>query len=289
MSTEESRGCSGFRILLLVLTLQQPESMNSSAAAILCDPRPSEHIVCSYADDNDLADAVTLFASAGLAKKEAVILVVTAKHSDLIRRRLEHEGFNVPELQESGRLLLADAGDVLATFLLDGIINEQRFKTGLGSMIDAARQHVARTRPVRLFGEMVDLIWISNPDATLRLEQLGNEVIESHSVTVLCAYAVGGSKPTSLPAPLLACHSHALSMADAEYGSQSVFKLHTWCVAIRREKDYRHVITIPAGASVTLLSGDLPRTGVVQVLYRDQPLQMLAVDLRTHGVLDASV
>ena len=96
---------------------------------------------------------------------------------------------------------------MLASFLLDGRIDEHRFKTGLGSMIDAPRQHRGPTRPVRVFGEMVDLIWISNPEATLRLEQLGNEVIESHSVTVLCAYSLGGSKPASLPAPLLTCHS----------------------------------------------------------------------------------
>ena len=72
--------------------------MNSPVAAVLCDPRPSDHIVYSYADDNDLVIAVTLFASAGLAKKEAVILVVTAIHSDAIRQRLEHEGFKTQEL-----------------------------------------------------------------------------------------------------------------------------------------------------------------------------------------------
>ena len=280
---------AGFRIFLLVLTLQQPESMNSSAAAILCDPRPSDHIVYSYADDNDLADAVTLFASAGLAKKEAVILVVTAKHSDAIRQRLEQESFNVPELQESGRLVFADAGEVLASFLLDGRIDEQRFKIGIGSLIDAARKHLGRARPVRLFGEMVDLIWISNPKATLRLEELGNEVIASHSVTVLCAYSVGGSKPTSLPAPLVACHSQALPLAHAEYHSQSVFKLQNSCVAIRHEKDHRQMISIPAGALLTLVSGDLAKSGVVQVLYMDQTLQMLAVDLRTRSILERSV
>jgi hypothetical protein len=165
--------------------------MNSSAAAILCSPRPSDHIVCSYAEDNDLVDAVALFASAGLVKKEAVILVVAAKHTDLIRQRLEQEGFNVRELEESGRLVFADAADVLTSFLLGGRIEEHRFKTGLGSMIDTARQHRGRTRPVRLFGEMVDLIWISNPEATLRLEELGNEIIESHSVTVLCRVLAG--------------------------------------------------------------------------------------------------
>jgi len=191
--------------------------MNSSTAAVLCDPGPSDHIVYSYADDSDLVDAVVLFASAGLVKKEAVILVVTAKHSDVIRQRLEQEGFDMPELQESGQLVFANAEDMLAAFLLDGIIDEQRFKTGLGSLIDKVGTHHGRTRPVRVFGEMVDLIWTSNPDATLRLEQLGNEVIESHSVTVLCAYSVGGSKPASVPSLLLACHSHVLSITHADY------------------------------------------------------------------------
>jgi hypothetical protein len=157
--------------------------VNSAVAAVLCDPRPSDHVVYSYADANDLADGVVLFASAGLLKNEAVILVVAAKHTDVIRQRLEQEGLDMPRLQESGQLVFANAEDMLASFLLDGQIDEHRFKTGLGSMIDAARQH-RRTRPVRVFGEMVDLIWISNPEATLRLEQLGNEVIESHSVTV---------------------------------------------------------------------------------------------------------
>jgi hypothetical protein len=190
--------------------------MNTSAAAILCDPRPADHIVYSYTTDNDLAEAVTLFASAGLVKHEAVILVVAAKHTDLITQRLEQEGFDVPALQESGQLVFAAAEVLMDAFLLDGIIDEQKFKIGLGSMIDTARAHRGRTRPVRVFGEMVDLIWISNPKATLRLEELGNEVIESHSVTILCAYSIGGSKPDSLPAPLLACHSQALSIAHAE-------------------------------------------------------------------------
>jgi hypothetical protein len=190
--------------------------MKSSVAAVLCDPRSSDHIVYSYVDDNDLADGVVLFASAGLLNNEAVILVVAAKHFDLIRQRLEQEGFDMPELQESGQLVFANAEDMLASFLSDGIIDEHRFKTGLGSLIDKAGTHHGRTRPVRVFGEIVDLIWTSNPDATLRLEQLGNEVIETHSVTVLCAYSLGGENPTSLPVPLAACHSRALSMVRWE-------------------------------------------------------------------------
>ena len=63
-------------------------------------------------------------------------------------------------------------------------------------------------------------------------------------------------------------------------------KLHSPSVAMRSAKDHRKVITIPANACLTLMAGDISRTGVVEVLYMDQSLKMLAVDLRTHEVLD---
>ena len=262
--------------------------MNSLTAERLCDPRSSDHLIFAYGDDTDFEHAVTLFTGAGLTKQEAVILVVTAAHADGIRQRLQWEGFNITELQESGKLVFADAYDTLASVLSDGRIDEHKFRTDFAILIDTARY--GSKRPVRVFGEMVNLIWVSNPEATLRLEELGNEIIQSHSVTVLCAYSLGGIRPTSIPAPLLACHSHVLPVANAEDRTpQPVFKLHSSCVAIRREKDHRQVITIPAGASVTLVAGDVTRTGVVEVLYMDQPLQMLAVDLRTRGHLEQAV
>jgi len=58
---------------------------------------------------------------------------------------------------------------------------------------------------------------------------------------------------------------------------------------MQSENDHRRVITIPADASVTLVAGDIHGKGTVKVRYRDQPLDMLAVDLRTRGVLEQSV
>lgn len=66
---------------------------------------------------------------------------------------------------------------------------------------------------------------------------------------------------------------------------QLKFKMHS-SVAMRPENDHRKVITIPANASVTLLSGDINGKGVVKIRYHDQPLEILAIDLRTRGVLD---
>jgi hypothetical protein len=181
--------------------------MTPATAATLSNPCPSEHIIYSYTDDSELMDALTLFAKVGLMRDEAVILIVSAKHADLMRQRLEQEGYEVEELLESRKLAIADAEDVLATFFLD----EQRFKIGIESLIEEARAGRGRTHPVRVFDEMVDLIWISNLQATVRLEELGNEAIKSHSVTMLCGYSLGRGRPTSLPAPILACHSRVLS------------------------------------------------------------------------------
>jgi hypothetical protein len=65
------------------------------------------------------------------------------------------------------------------------------------------------------------------------------------------------------------------------------FKLHSSSVAMRSES--RKVITIPANASVTLLTGDITGKGVVTICYQDQPAEMLAIDLRMRAILDPSV
>jgi hypothetical protein len=70
---------------------------------------------------------------------------------------------------------------------------------------------------------------------------------------------------------------------------QLIFKLQSSSVAMRSESAERKVITIPADASVTLVAGDIHGKGTVKIRYRDQPLEMLAIDLRTRGVLHPSV
>ena len=72
--------------------------------------------------------------------------------------------------------------------MFDGIIDDHRFKTTVGHLIENARA-ASSNGEVRVFGEMVDLIWIPNPNATQRLEELWNQVIKLHSVPFLCAYS----------------------------------------------------------------------------------------------------
>jgi hypothetical protein len=70
---------------------------------------------------------------------------------------------------------------------------------------------------------------------------------------------------------------------------QLMFKLHSSSVAMNSEDNHREVITIPASALVALVAGDINGKGVVKIRYQNQPLEMLAIDLRTRGVLEQSV
>ena len=184
--------------------------MNSKGVAILADPHPCGHIVYPYTDETQLAEAVCLFTGSGLRKGEAVVLVMTQAHYALIRGRLTTEGFDIPELERSGLLVCEGAENLLSTFLFDGILDEHEFKTRIGAIIERAKE-AAGDQPVRIFGEMVSLIWETAPRATDRLEELWNQVIEAHSVPLLCAYALAGSKPDALPSTLVDRHSHALA------------------------------------------------------------------------------
>ena len=187
--------------------------MSPKSANILSNPDPCGHIVFPYTDDTQLADAVLLFASAGLQKGDGVVLVMTSGHREPIRRRLREQGYNLEELEATGQVACEDARDLLSTFLFDGIIDDLKFKTKLGRMISRAKFAGGHHRSVRVFGEMVDLLWEADPQATLRLEELWNDVIKVHSVPLLCAYSLAGTKLGRFPESLFACHSHRIPSA----------------------------------------------------------------------------
>ena len=59
---------------------------------------------------------------------------------------------------------------------------------------------------------MVDLLWRHNHPATRRLEELWNEAIEVHSVSLLCGYRVDGAREREIPTDLQALHSHLIPL-----------------------------------------------------------------------------
>jgi hypothetical protein len=183
--------------------------MNATGEAILTHPHPCGHFVYPYTTESQFVGAVCLFAGTGLRNGESALLIMEQLHCAPIRQQLQDTGLNVSDLESKGQLACESAENLLDTFLFDGIIDEYKFKDRVGTMIEKAKT-AACGGQVRVMGEMVNLTIGQNPKATLRLEELWNDVIKTHSVSLLCAYCLGGTRPDALPESLIACHSEAL-------------------------------------------------------------------------------
>ena len=182
--------------------------MNSKGAAILTDPHPCGHIIYPYTDENLVGQAVCLFASAGLRNGEGVVLIMTNAHCEPIKLRLQIEGFNIERYERSGQLTCVTTDDLLGTFIAGGRLDEEMFRSTIGDLIERARAamtngHVGK---VRIFGEMVSQLRATDLTVTTRMEELWNEVIDKHSVSLLCTYALDHAQD-QLPQSLIALHS----------------------------------------------------------------------------------
>ena len=176
----------------------------------LAEPLAKEHLVQLYKDDRTLVEAVSLYAGRGLGKGEGVILVATDPHLEAIEARLRETGFDLGDLRAWGQLTTIDAASLLSRFLADGRIDAARFRSILGDVITMARRE-GRFPRIRVYGELVNLLWRVNHPATRQLEELWNETIELHSVSLLCGYRVDvGETDSHFPGDLRALHSHLI-------------------------------------------------------------------------------
>lgn len=144
---------------------------------------PSEHLLEVYKSEAAFLEGLAEFASQGLERGEALLMLATEDHRDAIASALRARGHDL----EKGDVFTAlDAEESLARFMVDGQPDAGRFDALIDPLIARASQG---GRPVRVFGEMVVLLWLAGRhDATVRLEQLWNETLARHSLMLFCAY-----------------------------------------------------------------------------------------------------
>src|SRR5216684_9354903 len=98
--------------------------MSAEAIWLLAERPSGEHIAQLYSHDTILVESLRMFTTHGLSRGEAVLLVLTPSHRDLLLRHLNADGVDVGGLQHDGQLLLLDAAEFLASFMLDGMPDE---------------------------------------------------------------------------------------------------------------------------------------------------------------------
>lgn len=180
---------------------------------LIAEPVSRDHYVQVYRDERVLVEAVALYAGAALGRNEAVILVATGDHGAAVEESLGRDGYDIGLLKTWGQLVILDAEEVLSRFMVDGRPDEARFKAVISALVGAAKAS-GRFRDVRVYGEMVNLLWSENLPAATRLEELWNDVIEEHSISLFCAYCLDGCGQAErvLPPDLRSLHTHFIPL-----------------------------------------------------------------------------
>ncbi len=146
------------------------------------------HAVYFYENNPSLAGTVARFIGEGLAASQAAVIVATASHGAYIRGQLTAMGVDCQERIEQGALLMFDADEVLNRLMAGSRPDALRFEDTINPIVDRAAG--SRKRLVRIYGEMVDVLWSNGrEDAALSLEILWHQFIAGRKCSLLCGYS----------------------------------------------------------------------------------------------------
>lgn len=156
-----------------------------------------QHIVQFYDDELFLTESVASFVKLGLQVHDTLFIIVTAAHRPELGQAL------TPDELANKRLKFFDAASLLSNIMMDDLPDPSMFMEVLGNPIQQAGQR----GPVRVFGEMVSLLWAEgNHQAAIRLEELWNTLETLQPVSILHAYPHSTFTTTEDPQSLLAVY-----------------------------------------------------------------------------------
>lgn len=170
-----------------------------------------DHFVQFYDADNFLLDAVVGFIADALRSGGAGIVVATPPHREGVEQRLADQGIDLTQARARGRYLWLDAAETLDRFMVDGWPDAVRFTEVIGGLI---RQMSAGGQRVNIYGEMVALLADEgNFGATVRLEELWNELQQDQTFALFCGYPMShlaGPEHAELLQQVCTAHAHVI-------------------------------------------------------------------------------
>ena len=179
-------------------------------------PRPHDHAVSFYDHDGEAVTSLVRYVVAGLVYGECVVVVATEAHQLALDVALRDvHGIDVAAERTAGNYLSVDAAETLARFMVDGSPDATKFEASVGELL---RQVCATSVPVRVFGEMVALLWDEdNVAGAIALEELWNQAADEHTFHLLCAYPTGPLREAGLDDIARVCETHSSVRPPANY------------------------------------------------------------------------
>jgi MEDS: MEthanogen/methylotroph, DcmR Sensory domain len=218
-----------------------------------------QHVVQFYGSAEELTACAGRYLSEGLLAGEKAVVAATGKHCMAFAAYLAAAGVSLRAAQDAGDLTWVDARDLLRRMLVGGRPDPDRFDAVIGGLL---RRATGAGRPVRVFGEMVALLWDAGQvSAAIELESRWNDLAARLPFSLYCGYLADRSADGELTealARICGLHSAVLEGGQQKAGAGAApagagvavrdFPLH-----LDSPRDARHFM-------LDALGGQLPRT-----------------------------
>jgi anti-sigma regulatory factor (Ser/Thr protein kinase) len=181
---------------------------------------PHDHVVNFYDADADLVEAVSWFTAEGLRGDAPVLVIATRAHRDAIDATLLDDGIDVARAHLSGRYVCLDAAETLSRVTVGASPDPGRLRSIIEPLAAAA---VDTDRPLRVFGEMVALLWdAGDVTGAIELERLWNVLARDYRFSLYCAYPISSlAAHDDLAATGHVCSQHSHVIPPVSYSSMA--------------------------------------------------------------------
>ncbi len=173
-------------------------------------PNGHFHAVRFYESAESLSRIVADFLNEGFRANQPGIVIATPEHRVAIEAALGALNLDPAALQASGDLLLLDAEDTMATFMVDGVPDGRSFQI---KGIELIRRACGGRKDctIRAYGEMVDVLWKQGQFvAAVLLEMFWNKLATTQDFSLLCGYAMGSFYKGSQQQSICGQHTHVV-------------------------------------------------------------------------------
>jgi hypothetical protein len=204
--------------------------MSPTRERVLRGDVTSEHVMQLFDETESLVGSVAAYLLDGWKRGDTLVVVARPAHWALVSAELEASGCPVGDYLQNGKLVALDAATTLATFVVNGDPQPEKFRASVADLI-ARLAGEARTG-LTIYGEMVDILAAQgNFAAAEQLEALWNELSTRFSFRLLCGYSSAhfGDEQTTTHLNRI-CGSHGAS------GARATDLLATWLLAHRRSR-----------------------------------------------------
>jgi DcmR-like sensory protein len=179
----------------------------------------SAHLVQLYdhGDARALTENVAEYVCESVRRGAGAIVIATAPHAVAFAGAIEARGIDVEHAVRASRLVVLDAEQTLARFMVDGQPDWERFEAAVAPQLRRVGESCGG-RGLRAYGEMVGVLWDEGKfAAAIQLEAFWNRLLADGGFELFCAYPIDvcgdGFHDADVDA-MLCSHTHVVAGDD---------------------------------------------------------------------------